>query len=453
MENEYRIFVVEDDPWFSDVLEYMLKKEAGCQVEVFRTGQDCLDNLHRRPTLITLDHNLKGINGMEVLQQVKAFDAGIPVVVISGLQDVRRAVQLLRAGATDYIVKGEEGNERLLSTVRNVLEKEALRREVIGLREEMTQRYDFANLVGTSPQIQKVKQRMAKALDNNITVSISGETGTGKEVVAKGIHYNSKRRKKPFVAVNVAAIPAELIESELFGFEKGAFTGAETARKGRFEEANGGTLFLDEIGEMPLPTQAKILRAIQEREISPIGSNETRKINVRLLVSTHRSLAEEVKNGNFREDLYYRLLGLPIEVPPLRDRGNDILMLANHFVSAFAKANELGSISISEDARKKLFRHSFPGNVRELKAHMELAAVMCTNKVIEPQDLNFVIGGDLASLLVNEKTLREYTEEIVMHFLRKYDNNVLLVADKLGIGKSTIYRMLNRMKTQSPDAG
>ncbi len=453
MEHEYRIFVVEDDPWFSDVLEYMLTREAGCRVDVFRSGQACLDSLHQRPALITLDHNLKGINGLEVLRQVKAYDASIPVVMISGQKNVSLALQLLRAGASDYIVKGEEGNERLLGLVRSVLEKEALRKEVEGLRKEVTQRYDFANLIGTSAQIQTVKQLMAKALDNNITVSISGETGTGKEVVAKGIHYNSKRKKKPFVAVNVAAIPGELIESELFGFEKGAFTGAEAARKGRFEEANGGTLFLDEIGEMELPTQAKILRAIQEREITPIGSNETRQVNVRLLVSTHRNLAEEVKKGNFREDLYYRLLGLPIEMPPLRERGNDILMLAKHFVSEFAKANELGTITISEGARKKLFKHSFPGNVRELKAHMELAAVMCTHKVIEPHDLNFVTSVDASSFLVNEKTLREYNDEIIMHFLRKYDHNVLLVADKLDIGKSTIYRMLNRMKTDSERFG
>jgi DNA-binding NtrC family response regulator len=283
---------------------------------------------------------------------------------------------------------------------------------------------------------------MEKAVQTNITVSITGETGSGKEVVAKGLHYNSNRRKKSFIAVNVAAIPSELIESELFGYEKGSFTGADSARLGKFEEADGGTLFLDEIGEMPANMQSKLLRVLQEKEITRIGSSKTRKVDVRLVVATHKNLSQEVEAGNFREDLYYRLLGLPIELPPLRSRGNDILMLARHFVDAFGQENGLDNIEITESAREKLLKYSFPGNVRELKALMELGSVMCNENKIQDTDITFTSTRGISGLLIEEKSLKEYTIGIINHYLERYNNNVLLVAQKLDIGKSTIYRML-----------
>ncbi|WP_306641709.1 sigma-54-dependent transcriptional regulator [Sanyastnella coralliicola] len=442
MAQPFNIFIVEDDLWYGEVLEYLLKLNPEYNVEKFTSGKDCIKNLHKRPSLVTLDYSLDDMTGIEVLRQIKQFDAEIPVVVISGQEDVSTAVNLLREGAYDYIVKDDDAKDRLWNVVKNIREKKDLQAELEGLREEIGARYDFANLIGTSQPIQKVKKLMEKAVNTNITVSINGETGTGKEVVAKGIHYNSTRKKKPFVAVNVAAIPSELIESELFGYEKGAFTGAETARKGKFEEADGGTLFLDEIGEMDPAMQSKLLRAIQEKEITRIGGNATKKVNVRLVVATHKNLSEEVENGNFREDLYYRLLGLPIILPPLRERGNDILMLARFFVDAFSKDNGLGNVEITEEARQKLLKYPFPGNVRELKALMELAAVMSSNGVIESDDITFTSTRGISGLLSEERSLREYTTSIIKHFLDKYDNNVLLVARKLDIGKSTIYRML-----------
>jgi DNA-binding NtrC family response regulator len=283
---------------------------------------------------------------------------------------------------------------------------------------------------------------MEKATTNNITVSITGETGTGKELVAKAIHYNSTRKKKSFVAVNVAAIPKELIESELFGHEKGAFTGAVARRIGKFEEAHKGTLFLDEIGEMDLNMQAKLLRVLQEREVTRVGGNELVKIDVRLIVATHKNLLEEVQKGNFREDLYYRLLGLPIVVPPLRDRGSDIILLAKYFVEQFCKENKMPLLKISSEAQKKLLQYAFPGNIRELKAMAELAAVMANDDSIQPDDITFNATRNTADLLLRESTLKEYNQMILKHFLQKYDNNVLLVAQKLDIGKSTIYRMI-----------
>ena len=285
---------------------------------------------------------------------------------------------------------------------------------------------------------------MRKAIQTNISVSISGETGTGKELVAQGIHYNSKVSGNPFVAVNVSAIPETLLESELFGYEKGAFTGADSRKIGKFEQANTGTLFLDEIADLDINIQAKLLRVIQERELVRLGGNETIPLDVRIITATHKNLANLVAEGKFRQDLYYRLLGLPIELPPLRERGNDIILLAKYFVNEFCKENDIEPKNISDDAKKVLLSYYYPGNIRELKAVMELACVMTNRDTIKPSHLNMNVDNSVQNLLAHEKTLEEYNHEIVKHFLNKYNHNVRLVASKLGIGKSTVYRMLQK---------
>ncbi|NNE55903.1 MAG: sigma-54-dependent Fis family transcriptional regulator [Flavobacteriales bacterium] len=442
MSKPFKIFIVEDDAWYSEVLEYILKLNPEYEVIKFSNGKECLDNLHTQPDLITLDYSLDDMTGAEVLKQVKTRDPNVQVVVVSGQDDVTTAVDLLRDGAYDYIVKDNEAKDRLWNAVNRIREAQEMKEEIAVLRQEVGKKYNFDNLIGVSPLMARVKLLMEKACRTKITVSITGETGTGKEVVAKGIHYNAAIKNAPFVAVNVAAIPSELIESELFGYEKGAFTGAQTARVGKFEEANGGTLFLDEVGEMDLNMQTKLLRAIQEREVVRIGSNTPKSIDVRLIVATHKNLADEVQKGNFREDLFYRLLGLPIELPPLRDRGNDVLILARHFLDVFAKENQLGEIELDSEAKTCLTEYPFPGNIRELKAVVELAAVMCSNEIIRARDLTFNSSRNMSDFLMEEKTLREYTNNIIRHFLEKYENNVLLVARKLDIGKSTIYRMI-----------
>ena len=283
---------------------------------------------------------------------------------------------------------------------------------------------------------------MDKATKTNINVSITGETGTGKEVVAKAIHYNSDRKKKPFIAVNMAAIPRELVESELFGYEKGAFTGAITRKAGLFEEANTGTIFLDEIAELDLSLQSKLLRVLQEREVTRVGGNEKVQLDIRLIIATHKDLAEEVKKGTFREDLYYRIIGLLIELPPLRERGNDILILAKHFADEFAKDNNLGTVVIAQDAKDKLMEYYYPGNVRELKAIIDLAVVMCSDNEIKACDITYSSIKEDENFMAEEKTLREYTCRIVKHYLKKYDEDVITIAQKLDIGKSTIYKMI-----------
>lgn len=442
----FKIFAVEDDPSYSKALEYTLKLDPEHEVIMFDNGKDLLAALPQKPSLITLDYSLPDYSGGELLQKINYYNKSIPVIIISGQEEIKTAVALIKEGAFDYISKDEDLRTRLLNSINKAKRTNQLENEIENLREEIAHKYEFEkSIIGKSPAMQAIFKLLEKAVKTNITVSISGETGTGKEVVAKAIHYNSALRNKPFVAVNIAAVPKELIESELFGHEKGAFTGAITQRKGKFEEANGGTIFLDEIGEMDINLQAKMLRVLQERELTRIGGNNTIKLNIRILVATHRNLAEEIKSGNFREDLYYRLLGLPINLPPLRDRGSDILILGKHFLSEFAKENNMGSILISEGAREKLLSYPWPGNVRELKAVIELAAVMSDENKIENEDITFTQIDKSENFLLEEQSLRGYIFNIIRHFLNKYDDNVLLVAKKLKVGKSTLYRYLKEM--------
>jgi DNA-binding NtrC family response regulator len=449
MNQPFKIFIVEDDLWYSEVLEYLLKLNPDCEVEKFSSGAEFLKNLHRRPSLVTLDYSLGDYTGDELLKKIHNFDPRIPVIMVSGQEDITTALELLRAGAADYIVKNTEAKDRLWNALRNIREKAALENEIEDLRAEVGSKYDFSSLIGNSQPMIQVKTLMSKACNSNIVVSITGETGTGKEVVAKAIHYKSPRSKKPFVAVNVAAIPHDLIESELFGHERGAFTGAEATRIGKFEEANNGTLFLDEIGEMSANMQSKLLRVLQEKEFQRVGSNNTIKVDVRIVVATHRNLADEVAKGNFREDLYYRLLGLTIDLPALRERGNDIVLMAKHFVDSFAKDNRLGNIELSPSAREKLLKYNYPGNVRELKAITDLACVMCTNNIIQADDVKLQPTKNNVSAFNEENTLEAYTVKIIEYFLDKYDNNVVLVANKLDVGKSTIYRMMKAGKIKT----
>lgn len=442
-----RIFVVEDDPSYAKFLRYVLSLNPDFEVEFFTSGKDCINGLHRKPTVVTLDYSLPDMPGEKVLRQIREFDPNISVIIVSAQEKIKTAVELLKGGAFDYISKDEEAKERILNSINNAKNKTSLIREIDHLKQEISTRYEFEkSIIGTSPAIKKVFALLEKAVTSNITVSISGETGTGKELVAKAIHYNSRQKKKAFVAVNVAAIPKELIESELFGHEKGAFTGAANRRIGKFEEAEGGTIFLDEIGEMDLSLQAKLLRVLQEKEITRIGGNDVIKLDVRIVVATHKNLPEETRAGRFREDLYYRLLGLPIHLPPLRERAQDVILIAKSFLDSFSKDNSLKKIKIAADAQEKLLQHPFPGNIRELRSVIELAAVMSSDGEIQAKDLTFSSASTESALTLQEMTLQAYTYRIIRSYLTKYDGNVLEVARKLDIGKSSIYRYLKDME-------
>jgi two-component system response regulator AtoC len=443
MADNFSVFVVEDDEFYSEVLEYHLSLNPDITVTKFTTGEDFLKNLDKNPGAVTLDYSLPDISGEEVLRKIKEYNSEIPVVIVSGQEDIKTAISLLQEGAYDYIVKDEDTKDRIWNAIRNIREKEGLRREISELKQQVKKKYDFTtSIIGNSPSMKKVFAMIEKAVKSNITISITGETGTGKEVVAKSVHYNSPRAKKPFTAVNITAIPSELIESELFGHEKGAFTGAVSRRIGKFEEAGEGTIFLDEIGEMDINMQSKLLRVLQERELTRVGGNGTVKVKCRVISATHKDLAEEVRKGNFREDLYYRLLGLPIALPPLRERGNDVLVLSKHFIDEYAKENELGKLKLSSKAQNKLFKYPWPGNIRELKAVAELSCVMTDTETIEEEHITFNSTGSIDTLLQNEMSLEEYKNRIVKHYLDKYNNDVVNVAKRLDIGKSTIYRML-----------
>lgn len=441
--SNFKIFIVEDDPWYGQLLSYHLSLNPEYEVILFDTAKACLDNLHQRPNVISIDFNLPDLSGEVLLRKIKESNREIPVIIISGQEEISIALDLLKKGAFDYIIKDDNSRELLWNSILKIRENSVLRNKVEELSEQLESKYDFENtLLGQSPAIKKSFTFIEKAIKSNINVSISGETGTGKEVVAKAIHYNSERRKKPFVAVNMAAIPKELIESELFGHEKGAFTGAVARKAGKFEEADGGSIFLDEIAELDLNLQSKLLRVLQEREVVRVGGSEAVKFDARLLVATHKDLAVEVKNGNFREDLYYRVIGLPILLAPLRERGKDVLILAKHFTDHFAKENKMKALHISEEAKEKLLKYNYPGNVRELKSIMDLACVMCDGKEITGEDISYKsLNADNVFTSI-EKTLKEYNADIIHFYLKKYGDNVVEVAGKLDIGKSTIYNMI-----------
>lgn len=439
---KYKIFIVDDSNLFLKVLNSTLSLNEEYEIKTFLTGKECIDSLKEKPHIITLDYTLPDYNGKEVLERITKISPDTQVIIVSGQSDINTAIDLLKIGAYDYIVKGVDTREKIEISIKKIIETFKLKEENSILKEAIKSEYNFRSLIkGSSKPMESIFNLMGKAAQTNITVSVFGETGTGKELVAKGIHYNSLRKNKPFVPVNISSIPETLIESELFGYEKGAFTGAEGSKAGKIETANEGTLFLDEIAEMNLSTQSKLLRVLQERELSRLGSNKLMKFDVRIIIATHRNLQEQVQKGLFREDLYFRLLGLSIELPPLRERGNDCIMLAKQFINEFCDDNRMSHKQLDDSATEKIKSYRFPGNVRELKALMELACVLADDDIIEARHVNINPVNLNQNLLSTEKTLQEYNEEIIQYFVNKYQN-VREAARRLDVGKSTIYRYL-----------
>jgi two-component system response regulator AtoC len=440
---KFRISVIEDDLWYGQLLQYHLSQNPDYEVALYASGKEFFSGVRERPDLVTMDFSLPDIDGDQLFRKITQLYPGLPVIVISAQSKIGTVVELLKLGATDYLVKDEHTRQALWNAVRVVRENAALDQLATPASVASSDHHGFGALLkGNSPAIQRTFDMMARAAQTPVNVSINGETGTGKELVAKGIHQHSERQKRPFVAVNMAAIPSELVESELFGHEKGAFTGAIGRKIGKFEEANGGTLFLDEIGELNPVIQSKLLRVLQEREMQRVGGNEKIKLNVRLVTATHKNLAEEVSKGTFREDLYFRILGLPILLPPLRERGPDIGVLARHFLACFCQEYQKPPLRLSAAAQAKLAAYDYPGNVRELKTVLELAAVLSNGHEICPADILFTPPTKGKDFLSDEKTLREYTRTIIRYHLDKYSNNVPLIAQKLGIGRSTIYKLV-----------
>lgn len=385
-----KIFVLEDDPVFGRIVQKALEEASDTyEVQLFTHGAELLSHLHEQPDVVSIDYGLPDMTGLDVLTRVHEYNSEIGKIFLSGQETLEVVIEAFNNGADNYIIKNANALVQLKNTIRSLSGKANLRKEVEELRTHVIDRNKYSSIVGESPEIAKVMGMIQKVENSNILVMITGESGTGKEVVANALHYNSPRKRKPFVAVNMAAIPADLIESELFGHEKGAFTGATGRRIGKFEEANGGTIFLDEIGEMDINLQTKLLRVLQENKISRLGSNKEISLNVRVVAATNKNLNLRVRDGLFREDLYYRLQGFLIHLPPLRDRGNDVVILARHFLQQFCKSNKIPEKVLSRSAAEALLRHNWPGNVRELRSMIERAVLISDSGEIHNEDLIF----------------------------------------------------------------
>jgi two-component system, NtrC family, response regulator AtoC len=384
-----KIFVIEDDELFGSVIQSKLEMENSYEVTLFTSGEEFLQNLHLNPDIVTIDYNLPDITGIDILKRINNYNKNIITIILSGQNNVEVVVDAYRNGANDYIVKNENSIVELANSVKNLSANVRLQKEVDTLREQIIDRSKYDKIIGESKAILNVIKLLQKVEKSNILALITGESGTGKEVIARTIHYNSPRKKESFIAINVAAIPEDLIESELFGHEKGAFTGAESKRIGKFEEANGGTILLDEIGEMDITLQTKLLRVLQEGAITRLGSNKEIKLDVRVVAATNKNLIDRVKEGKFREDLFYRLQGILIHLPPLRERGDDILLLGRHFLNLFCIQNKLGAKTFTKDAVEKMLSYPWPGNIRELKALVERAALISENDKVTTEDLMF----------------------------------------------------------------
>ncbi|TAL17866.1 sigma-54-dependent Fis family transcriptional regulator [bacterium] len=378
-----RILVVDDDASLRRVLEYNLAEE-GYEVTAAGSGEEALSFLAReRFDLVVTDIKMPGMDGMDLLRRVKEGSPDTQVVMITAFGTIEMAVEAMKAGAFEYVTKPFNRDELKL-TVKKALRYRTLETENLRLKKEVSRKFGFENLVGDSPRMQEVFRLVEKVADSDVSVLITGESGTGKELVAKAIHYRSRRSEKPFVAINCAAIPRELLESELFGYRKGAFTGAVRDKKGKFEDAGGGTLFLDEIGELPVELQPKLLRAVQEREITPVGGNAPVRFDARIISATNRDLEAEIAKGRFREDLYYRLAVVPVRLPSLRERPEDIPLLVRHFLE---KLGGGARISIAPEALEALKNHYWKGNVRELENTLERLVILRESDRIRLEDL------------------------------------------------------------------
>jgi len=441
-----RILVVDDEEQMRDLLVKVLERK-GYQVSVCGNGVDALAFLEREPAdLVVTDVRMPGLSGMEALRAIKELNPDIVVIIMTAFGSIDQAVQAVKEGAYDYINKPFKIDEMLL-TIEKALEERRLRHEVSTLRQELRTRYHFENLIGKSRAMQEIFGLIEQVAGSRSTVMVYGKSGTGKELVAKAIHYNSPRSSRAFVAVNCAAIPAELLESELFGHEKGSFTGAIATKVGKFELATGGSLFLDEVGSMRLDLQAKILRALQEREVERVGGTRIIKIDVRVIAATNRDLKKAVEEGTFREDLYYRLNVVPITLPDLRDRQEDIPLLANHFVQKFAQESNPAIREISKEAMAVLMSHAWPGNVRELENVIERAVTLGHGPAVLSGDLPPHLAGGanpLERALTREATLEDLERDYIAMILQRTKGHQIRAATILGIDRRTLYRKIRR---------
>lgn len=444
-----RILIVDDEESIRDVLEQLFEYE-GHEVRTARSGKQALDAVGEEPPdVVFLDVKMPGMDGLETLGRLKEAAPSSQVVMVSGHGTIDTAVEATRRGAIDFLEKPLD-TDRLLVTLRNVLEVKGLSESVAALRTEVEIRHE---IVGRSYAIRQVLERVERVAPTDARVLITGENGTGKELVARALHRLSRRADRDFVEVNCAAIPSELIESELFGHMKGSFTGAVQDRAGKFEQADGGTLFLDEVGDMSAATQAKVLRALEEGKVSRVGSQKDREVDVRVVSATNKDLEAEIERGTFREDLYYRLNVVPIRVPPLRERQEDIPLLVRHFSSRMAAREGLPAREFADDAISRLQEMEWPGNVRELRNTVERLLILSSGSRVSEADVEVLVtersdGAGVGAELLRAETFQEFKEQAERAFLlrklRAHDWNVAETARVLGTPRSNLYKKLDK---------
>jgi len=442
-----RILVVEDEDKLRRVIQLHLEA-SGYEVEQARTAEEAVFRAGEADLVLT-DLRLPGMDGMELLGHIRRQNAHTPVIVMTAFGTVENAVAAMKAGAVDFLLK-PFSLDHLGAVVEKALEVRALRDENRQLREELGRRYDFRNIIGHSPRMQEIFATVARVAPTRATVLLCGESGVGKDLIARAIHYHSPRRDRPFVKINCTAIPETLLESELFGYEKGAFTGAATNKPGKFEQADTGTVFLDEIGDVPPSIQVKLLRVLQEREFERLGSNKTRQIDVRVIAATNADLRAALEQGRFREDLYYRLNVVPINIPALRERKEDLPYLAAHFADKFGREVRGQACRLKPEAVEKLLAYSWPGNVRELENVIERSIVLSQSEELGPAEIKLDLA--LKSRAVEETrflpdgvTLEQFERMIIQEALRRAEGNKSHAARLLGLTRNALRYRLAQM--------
>jgi two-component system response regulator HydG len=450
-----KILIVDDEESHRIMLRAVLKDE-GYEVAEAADGTEAIRAVVKEAfDLILMDLRMTSMDGIEALTEIRKISTLVPVLIMTAYGSVKTAVEALKAGAFDYLTKPLDIDE-LKVLIDKALEHYHLRTENMILKERLGDRFDFSRIIGRSAGMKFMMETLAMVAPTDATVLIMGESGTGKEVVANAIHHNSPRAQQPFIKVSCAALPETLLESELFGHEKGAFTGAVSRRKGRFELSHRGTIFLDEIAEMSLATQTKLLRVLQERSFEPLGSSRTIRVDIRVITATNRELAAQVREGRFREDLFYRLNVVPLTVPPLRERKEDIPLLANHFLALFREKNSKPIKAISGKALDLLLRYEWPGNIRELENCIERAVIMARGEVVVPADLPPQIQmlsreeGPMEFVIPSGISLGEMERAVIVKTLAETGGNRTRTAEILGINRRTLQNKLKQYALDTP---
>lgn len=452
-ESKGTVLVVDDDREMRDLLVELLSKE-GFHAEAAQNAEHAIESLEiSEYDLLISDLRMDGLSGLDLLKKAKEIEPDQTVIIITAFGTVASAIEAMKFGALDYLIKPFK-REHLLLVVEKAFERIRLHKELAHLRQAISKQYQFSSIIGKSKVMQSVFEMIRRVSESTINITITGESGTGKEVVAKAIHYNSPRKSRPFIAVDCASIPEMLLESELFGHVRGAFTDAKIDKKGLFEEAHGGTLFLDEIGEIPLSLQPKLLRAIQEKSLRRVGANRMIPIDIRIISATNVDLFEAVKSRQFRDDLYYRLNVLQIDLPPLRKRRDDILLLASHFLKKYVSEQKKELSGFTESALHILINYPWPGNVRELENAIERAVTLSQKKMIVAEDFPSAMTGSQEDQLVLDKavermaSLSDLERNYVKRILQMVGGNKSKAAKVLQIDRKTLYRKLHDYQTK-----